>query len=51
VLPEVWRFEVCKGYDPKAVCHGLLEHDCLIQDKDCVFDCKVRPPKLGELDM
>jgi putative DNA primase/helicase len=44
---EVFRGEVCKGFDPGAVAAVLLEHDCLIPDKGRSFDCKPRLPGLG----
>ena len=33
VLPEVFRTEICRGFDHKAVCKVLLQHGCLKPDK------------------
>lgn len=44
---EVFRGEVCKGFDPGAVARVLLDHECLIPDKDRAYDCKPRLPGLG----
>ena len=29
VMPEVFRTELCKGFDPKVVCQVLIDHGCL----------------------
>ncbi|WP_298429005.1 hypothetical protein [Ottowia sp.] len=29
ILPEVWRAEVCQGFDPQTVARLLAEHGCL----------------------
>jgi putative DNA primase/helicase len=47
ILPEVFRSEVCQGFDYRAVCKGLLEHGCLIPDGNRPFDCRPRLPVLG----
>jgi putative DNA primase/helicase len=47
VLAEVFRAEVCQGFDYQAVCRVLLEHGCLLPDKGRTFDCKPRLPGLG----
>ncbi|WEE76468.1 DUF927 domain-containing protein [Comamonas testosteroni] len=47
VLPEVFRTEICKGFDHKAVCKVLLQHGCLKPDKGREFDTKPRLPGLG----
>ena len=44
---EVFRGEVCKGFDPAAVARVLLDHGCLIPDKGRPYDCKPRLPGLG----
>lgn len=44
---EVFRGEVCKGFDPGAVSRVLLDHECLIPDKGRPYDCKPRLPGLG----
>ena len=33
ILPSVWRDEICKGYDHKAVCRLLIELGHLVADK------------------
>ena len=47
VLPEVFRTEVCRGFDYRAVCKALLEHGCLLPDSNRPFDCRPRLPGLG----
>jgi putative DNA primase/helicase len=49
VLPEVWRTEVCKGFDPQAVCQVLHEHGCLLPDKakGSGYRAKPRLPGMG----
>jgi putative DNA primase/helicase len=47
VLPEVMRTEVCKGFDPQAVCRVLLEHDCLVPGNGRSYDSKHRLPGMG----
>ncbi|MFT4266918.1 MAG: DUF927 domain-containing protein [Xenophilus sp.] len=47
VLPEVFRSEVCQGFDYQAVCRALLERGCLLPDKGRGFDCKPRLPGIG----
>jgi len=32
VLPEVFRAEVCQGFDVEAVCRVLAEHQCLVSE-------------------
>ncbi len=44
VMPEVFRTEICQGFDYKTVARVLLDHGCLVPDKGRSFDCKVRPP-------
>ncbi len=46
ILPEAFRAEVCQGFDPKAVCHVLLEHDCLVSTPGH-HTVKTRLPGLG----
>jgi putative DNA primase/helicase len=48
ILPEVWRTEVCKGFDPQAVCRVLLEHDALHVEPGH-YTVKVRPPGFGAI--
>lgn len=32
ILPEVFRAELCQGFDVEAVCRVLLAHDCLVAE-------------------
>lgn len=47
VLPEVFRTEICRGFDHKAVCKVLLQYGCLKPSKDRDYDAKHRLPGLG----
>lgn len=47
VLPEVFRTELCKGFDAAAVSAVLLAHGCLAPDKGRQYDCKPRLPGIG----
>jgi putative DNA primase/helicase len=47
VLPEVFRSEVCNGFDYTAVCKALIEHGCLKPGTGRHFDDKQRLPGLG----
>lgn len=47
VLPEVFRTEVCQGFDHRAMSRALLEHGALVPDKGRPFDCRVRLPGMG----
>ncbi|KGH31349.1 DUF927 domain-containing protein [Comamonas testosteroni] len=47
VLPEVFRTEICRGFDHKAVCKVLLQHGCLKPDKGREVDAKPRLPGMG----
>ena len=47
ILPEVFRSEVCQGFDYQAVCRVLLEHGCLAPDANRPFDCRPRLPGMG----
>lgn len=47
VFAEVFRSEVCQGFDYQAVCRVLLEHQCLIPEAGRPFDCKPRLPGMG----
>lgn len=47
VLPEVFRTEICRGFDYKAVCKVLLQHGCLKPAKGREYDAKHRLPGLG----
>ncbi len=52
VLPEVFRSEVCKGFDYKAVCRVLLDHQLLVVDEGAQgrLTRKVRVPGVGLLN-
>lgn len=47
VLPEVFRTEICRGFDYKAVCKVLMQHGCLKPAKGREYDAKHRLPGLG----
>ena len=47
ILPEVFRAEVCQGFDYQAVARVLLEHGALLPGTGRAFDCKQRLPGLG----
>jgi putative DNA primase/helicase len=47
VLSEVFKSELCQGFDPQAVARVLLAHECLVPDKGRAFDCKPRLPGMG----
>lgn len=47
VLPEVFRTEICRGFDHKAVCKVLLQYGCLKPSKSRDYDAKHRLPGLG----
>jgi putative DNA primase/helicase len=47
VLPEVFRVELCRGFDHKAMCKVLLAHGCLKPGKDREYDAKHRLPGMG----
>jgi putative DNA primase/helicase len=42
VLSEVFKSEMCQGFDSQAVARVLLAHECLIPSKGRTFDCKQR---------
>lgn len=46
VLPEVFRSEVCVGFDSRAVATVLRDHGCLIHDKGTLTE-RTRLPGLG----
>jgi putative DNA primase/helicase len=46
VMTEVFRTEVCKGFDYQAVARVLRDHECLVTEKDRL-DIKTRLPGLG----
>jgi putative DNA primase/helicase len=47
VTAEIFKNEICNGFNMKAVCQVLLEHGCLIPDKGRAYDCKPRLPGIG----
>ncbi|MBD7962395.1 DUF927 domain-containing protein [Comamonas avium] len=47
VLPEVFRTEICRGFDYKAVCKVLLQHGCLKPAKGREYDARHRLPGVG----
>lgn len=47
ILAEVFRSEVCQGFDYQAVCRVLLDHGCLLPEAGRPFDCKPRLPGVG----
>lgn len=47
VFSEVFKTELCQGFDPQAVARVLLEHECLIPEKGRSFDCKPNFPGFG----
>ncbi len=47
ILAETFRAEVCQGFDYRAVCKVLADHDCLTPDKGRPFDCRPRLPGFG----
>lgn len=47
VTAEIFKIEICNGFNMKAVCQVLLEHGCLIPDKGRAYDCKPRLPGIG----
>jgi putative DNA primase/helicase len=46
VLSEVFKSELCQGFDSQAVARVLLAHECLIPEKGRAFDCKPRIPTM-----
>ena len=47
VLPEVFRSEICNGFEYTAVCKVLLQYGCLQPGSGRTFDDKQRLPGLG----
>lgn len=47
VLPEVFKFELCQGFEAQAVARVLLDHECLTPDKGRTFDSRTRLPGMG----
>jgi putative DNA primase/helicase len=47
VLSEVFKFELCQGFDPQAVARLLLEHECLTVKEHGRYNATERLPGLG----
>lgn len=47
ILPEVFRSEVCQGFDYQAVCRVLLERGALVPGAGRAYDCRQRLPGHG----
>lgn len=47
VLSEVFKSELCQGFDPQAVARVLLEHECLTVKEPGRYSVKERLPGLG----
>jgi len=49
VLPEVFKAEVCKGFDMEAVCNVLHAHGCLMVREPGRFSVSMRLPGIGKV--
>ncbi|WP_394788767.1 DUF927 domain-containing protein [Rhodoferax sp.] len=49
VLPEVFKAEVCKGFDPAVVCRVLVEQGCLHAPEPGRFSTTARLPGMGKV--
>ena len=47
VLPEVFKSEVCKGFDVQTFCEVLFKHDALITKEPGRFTVKTKLPGIG----
>lgn len=47
VLSEVFKSEMCQGFDPQAVARVLVEHECLTVKEPGRYSVKERLPGLG----
>ncbi len=47
VLSEVFKSELCQGFDPQAVARVLLEHGCLTVKEPGRFNVTERLPGMG----
>jgi putative DNA primase/helicase len=47
VLSEVFKSDMCQGFDPQAVARVLLEHECLTVREPGRYSVKERLPGLG----
>lgn len=49
ILPEVFRGEVCRGFDHETVCKVLAEHECLVSGSEPGrYAKKVKLPGIGQ---
>lgn len=48
ILPEVFRGEVCRGFDPESVCKVLADHECLMMNEPGRHAKKVKLPGTGQ---
>ena len=48
ILPEVFRGEVCRGFDHEAVCKVLAEHGCLMMNEPGRHAKKAKLPGIGQ---
>jgi putative DNA primase/helicase len=44
---EVFKAEVCRGFDAGAVARVLVDHGCLVPEAKGRYDCKPRLPVIG----
>jgi putative DNA primase/helicase len=47
VLPEVFKAEVCQGFDPEAVCKVLRDQGCIQLGETSRFAKNIRVPGVG----
>ena len=47
ILADVFKTEVCQGFDHVAVCKVLLDHGCLVTKETGRYDVKPRLPGIG----
>lgn len=47
VLSEVFKSELCQGFDPQAVARVLLDHECLVTKEAGRYNATERLPGLG----
>jgi putative DNA primase/helicase len=44
---EVFKAEVCRGFEAATVARVLLDRDCLVSQEKGRYDCKPRLPGVG----
>jgi uncharacterized protein (DUF927 family) len=49
ILPEVWRREICKGFDPVALARAMVAKGWMAAGDGSNLTVKPRIPKLGPL--